>query len=544
MTATKQVEHDETSTEATTSERLALAVFVAYLVVAGVLVLFWLGDYHWFFGDEWSFLAERNAGDLDDLFRSHGEHWVTLPILSYRLLYNVFGLESYLPYQAVVVVGHLVCAGLLRVVMRRAGVGPWTATIAASVFVLFGPGEENIVWAFQIAFVFAFMFGLTQLILSDHDGPVDHRDWLGLAAGTAALMSSGLSLVMVVVVGLAVLVRRGWSMAAFHTAPLAGLYLVWYLATDPGGIDNPFGRSATIGEMVEFVWSGVPAGLEAAGGSMLVGVAMAVVLVVGVGLIVRRDPEWRRIAPSASLLAGAAMFLVGTGYTRWFITLDAGSQSRYLYTIVGFGLPLLAVAADMIIRQRRQLAPLVLLPFVVAIVVNLDGFGDRDPWNPAYHASEQRRLLTLAHSDLADQVPAYVRPNSWFTVGWLRDEAERGAVPEPGPGATASPDALVPLVAIAHLDEPIDAPCRAVADGTRLEPTAGDRIGFAFTDPPPEGTPFFFQDAIVFTRIGQDGQPMGTIAFSATTGTTLEFELDGLRLDVAAAADQELLLCR
>ena len=65
---------------------------------------------------------------------------------------------------------------------------------------------------------------------------------------------------------------------------------------------------------------------------------------------------------------------------------------------------------------------------------DLEGFGDRDPWNPDYHAREQRRMLTLAHSDVAQQVPPYVRPNSWFTVGWLRDEAAQGAVPRPDPG--------------------------------------------------------------------------------------------------------------
>ena len=81
----------------------------------------------------------------------------------YRVLFNLFGLRSYVPYQCVVVVAHLTTAILLRVVMRRAGVRPWTATIVASVFVLFGPGEENIVWAFQIGFVGAVMFGLMQL---------------------------------------------------------------------------------------------------------------------------------------------------------------------------------------------------------------------------------------------------------------------------------------------------------------------------------------------------------------------------------------------
>ena len=56
--------------------------------------------------------------------------------------------------------------------------------VAAS-FVLFGPGEDNILWAFQIGFAGALVLGLTQLMLADHDGPIDRRDWLGLLAGLA-----------------------------------------------------------------------------------------------------------------------------------------------------------------------------------------------------------------------------------------------------------------------------------------------------------------------------------------------------------------------
>ena len=55
-------------------------------------------------------------------------------------------------------------------------------------------------------------------------------------------MCSGVSLVMVAVVGLAVLIRRGWKAAAFQTVPLAAMYGTWYLVTDPGGIQNAYGR--------------------------------------------------------------------------------------------------------------------------------------------------------------------------------------------------------------------------------------------------------------------------------------------------------------
>ena len=65
--------------------------------------------------------------------------------------------------------------------MRRAGVRPWIATLTAAVFVFFGAGAENILIAFQITFVGSFVFGLAQLLLADHDGPINRRDWLGLA---------------------------------------------------------------------------------------------------------------------------------------------------------------------------------------------------------------------------------------------------------------------------------------------------------------------------------------------------------------------------
>ena len=44
-------------------------------------------------------------------------------------------------------------AALLRAVMIRARVNPWVATLVASTFVLFGAGQQNIEWAFQIGFV-------------------------------------------------------------------------------------------------------------------------------------------------------------------------------------------------------------------------------------------------------------------------------------------------------------------------------------------------------------------------------------------------------
>ncbi|MDQ1382145.1 MAG: hypothetical protein QOJ71_2864, partial [Actinomycetota bacterium] len=111
--------------------RQALAAFVLVEAIA-LPVLVALGRSVWFTADEWDFVAHRTAWNLDDLFRPHNEHWSTLPILVYRLLWWLFGLRTHLPYLIIAVVLHLTVAALLRAVMRQAAVGPWLATIAAS----------------------------------------------------------------------------------------------------------------------------------------------------------------------------------------------------------------------------------------------------------------------------------------------------------------------------------------------------------------------------------------------------------------------------
>ena len=132
--------------------RAAWLSFGAVEVASIPLLLFW-GRHWWFWADDWDFLASRTGGNIKDLFRSHYQHWTTLPVVAYRLLWLVFGLRSYVPYQLLVIAAHLTAAALLRVVMRRAGVRAWPATLVAAVFVFFGAGAENILIAFQITFV-------------------------------------------------------------------------------------------------------------------------------------------------------------------------------------------------------------------------------------------------------------------------------------------------------------------------------------------------------------------------------------------------------
>ena len=170
------------------SDRLAVAAFVLGAAAAVPLRLTSARN-AWFTVDDWDFLAVRTGGNLGDLFRPHYEHWSTMIVVAYRLLWTVAGLR-YLPYALFSIALYLAVAALIRVVMRRAGAGPWVSTLLGLALVYLGVGVEN------SFFTAAMGFGLTHLVLADHDGPIRRRDYVALGAGLVGLMCSGLAVTM------------------------------------------------------------------------------------------------------------------------------------------------------------------------------------------------------------------------------------------------------------------------------------------------------------------------------------------------------------
>jgi hypothetical protein len=427
------------------SVRYAFLVFAAVAAGAISLILV-VGHYLWFPFDDWDFLADRKAGDLGDLLRPHNEHWSTLPILAYRFLWWSVGLRSYVPYQVVLVMLHVTVAVLLRTVMRRAGVGPWISTIAASLFVLFGAGRDDIVWPFQIGFVAALVFGLTHLLLADHEGPVDRRDWLGILAGFAGLLCSGVAVTMTIVVGLATLFRRGWRTAVLHTAPLGVIYAVWWAIVGRTGYTGT--GFPAIGRLARYVRTGVGATFSAIGQLPGVGVALGVLLVAGLALTwvqLDRGERLRRAAAPGAMLVGSFLFFLIAGLGRAHPFTGAArlfqapaAPSRYLYVAAALTLPALAVAADAVVRRWRLLGPAVLVLLVIGVPGNLRELADRPHGLSASGRSYRRLVLSLPRLPVADEVPGsegvpgvpFFPP--WITIGWLLDGVASGRIPDPG----------------------------------------------------------------------------------------------------------------
>jgi hypothetical protein len=411
-------------------DRAALIVFAAVEAAAFVLFLHYAHT-QWFFYDEWDFLVSRHAGSLDDLLRPHHQHWSTLPILVYRVLWRAVGLRSYLVYQLPLFSLHLTAAALLRVVMRRAGVRPWIATAGASLFVLFGSGRENIMWAFQIGFVGSLVFGLGHLLLADHDGRVDWRDWLGIVAGLASLMCSGVGLVFVVIVGLATLMRRGWRVAALHTVPLGACFLLWWFAFARDSVSTKI----NIGLTARFAATGVRAAFAAMGQVPGIGLALALLLLLGAVAFAMqhdRDEASRRAAAPAALAVGALAFLLLTGLVRASMFGPENARaSRFVYLVAALALPVLALAAESLVTRSRALLPLMLGLLIVGVPGNIDAFTTRNHivlGNPTL-------MLAFPRVPAAREVPRSLTPDPVYarevSIGWLLDGVKSGRIPEP-----------------------------------------------------------------------------------------------------------------
>jgi hypothetical protein len=427
---------------ARSSSRAALLVFGVGLMAALVFLLA-LGRYRWFTHDEWDYLAGRDGGDIEDLLIPHNEHWSTLPILTFRILFRLVGLHSYLPYRAVLVVLHLTAATLLRVVMRRAGVNAWIATAAALLLVFFGTGSEIMVYAVNVGFAGALVLGLVHLLFADHDGPVDRRDWLGLLAGFACLLCSSTALTMIGIVGVATLVRRSWRVAALHTVPLALVYVVWLRAFEDERTAHGVGYShfevSSPGQVARFVATGVRAALRGMGQVPGAGWVLGILLVVGL-VLAWRGSAWavrrRQLAVPAALLVGAFASLCITGIAR---AAAFGSEfartGRYLYLFVALALPALALAADAVARRWRVLTPVVLILLLMGIPGNVDALFQRRRAERSSQAEYRRLILTLPRLSIAHAVPRSVRPEQQLakplTMGWLLDGVASDRIPKP-----------------------------------------------------------------------------------------------------------------
>lgn len=357
----------------------AKAVHFATLIFAfGAWVA--LDRHLWFYGDEWDFLTRRGLhGAFFSLWAPHNEHWSVLPILLWRALYSVFHLSTYLPYLLPVLLAHVAIVHLVWRRCLKQGADPWLATALAAVLALFGPGAEDLTWAFQIGFLGSLALGLLAWEVAELPLPAAPRWAVDVGVAALALASVMCSTVgLATTAGLAVVIggRHGWRRATRVLAVPVLAYIVWFVLSGHQGVT---GTGDTLQPDVFaktplfIVWNLA----DALGSTVAVALSGPFFLAaVAVWLWPRRRDLYRSQTGLLACLVSAVTFygLAALGRDRISVAM---SPSRYTY--IGAAL-LLPVFAAMLSRYSARQATwarparaVLLSGVAVAAVVNFAG---------------------------------------------------------------------------------------------------------------------------------------------------------------------------
>jgi hypothetical protein len=375
----------------------------------GGLLLLAIGRKQWFIQDDWSLLITRETlrnthdGWFWMMYPQDG-HWLAVPALLWWATMSWFGLDSYWPYLVPMLAAYLGCVVLVRVICRRAGVTAWTTTIVCVLLAMFGSGWENLVWAVQITYFLSLLAFLAQLVLVDHDGPLDWRDIAAALVAIIGVASSGFGPFFLFGAALMIVLRRRWW-ALFTVVPAALAWLWWFVAysTDQAAKRNPGSRA----RVPEFAINGLIGTFDALVGALPV-TGLAILGCIGV-LAWKRD-QLSLLAPVFACVATAIVLFLGIGYERVGFGVTTASSSRYVGIAAVLLAPLLALAVDQLGRLGNPalIAGRVLL--IVAIEVNAGRLWTIGS-NWAQKSAADRQLMELvAGSPRAAEVDPLTRP--------------------------------------------------------------------------------------------------------------------------------------
>jgi hypothetical protein len=260
--------------------------------------------------------------------------------LVYWALLNTVGLRSYLPYMAVVVLAHLANVVLLFELVRRRS-GDAVALGAALLLLVVGAGWEDLLWAFQMAWLASVACGLGALLLLQAPRKMAPATIL-LAA---SLSFSAIGVVFATAAGVQLLLTPARRRHLWWLAPLGVALLAWYVAFGRFGT-HPTAQPTAANVLIDPLYTlwGLGqsiAGLIGEGG--WVGVPL---LALGIGALAW---HWRRHGPDPFLVgvaAGLVVFYLVTGLARAQLGYEQAGASRYDYIGVVAWLILLAEPAS------------------------------------------------------------------------------------------------------------------------------------------------------------------------------------------------------
>jgi hypothetical protein len=315
---------------------------VAGAALAACAALFWLSRNYTFYFDEWTFIITAPDWSLATIFQPHNEH----PSIPFRVIYwvllNTVGLRSYAPYMAIVLLFHFIDVLLLFELIRRRA-GELIAMVCALLLLLLGAGWEDILWAFQLAWLASVGLGLgALLVLQGTRTPVRLAATGALIAGSLSFSGIGVPFAVAAAVAIAVTPQRRRDL--LWLAPVAVALAAWYATFGKLG-NHPDPQPTAFNLLLDPVYTLWGLGASAAGligeggwfGPPMLAVAALAVAVTWA----RRRPDPLALGVAVGLVA----FYTVAGLTRAQLGYVQAGSARYSYVAAGLWLILLTDAA-------------------------------------------------------------------------------------------------------------------------------------------------------------------------------------------------------
>jgi hypothetical protein len=332
-----------------TPRRASSAVFVV-AAVGLVGWVWWMGRGFGLFSDEWNVAILANKGKLLEPFNGH---LTLVPQLVYLGLSRAVGLEHYGAYRA---------AGLLSYVVLAAFAGwhaarrstPWVGALIGISMLWSSAGELTVLFPLLINFTIPAIAGLGIWLLLEQN---ETRDLWGAVLLAVALASSAVGVVVAVVIGAELLLRRvGWRRLIPYAVPVV-LWAAWW-----AGFHTTSPRSGGLGALVSFAWNEGFGSFAALTGNWTPGgvvVLVAFVVVFAFAIFVWRSFDVR----ASSALIGFLAFVVltslgrqGLGVGNSHLPTIPPTTNRYLFINDLFLLSALASVIGPPLRGRRKRA--------------------------------------------------------------------------------------------------------------------------------------------------------------------------------------------
>jgi hypothetical protein len=349
-------------------EWLARAGLVLAVVASGLL-LYHLTRGSSFSTDDWIWIDTRRGNSLHTFLAPYNGHLSLVPVAIYRLMFALFGIGDFVPYRILLLVVAS-AAGVVIFEYARHRVGELCALLAATLLLFLGPGWNDIMQPFQVAWLIAVASGILALSLLDRRRTTTDVAGCLLILISIATTSVGVAFAVAIAVDLAV-ARRRWRDAWIVGLPLV-LYVAWAIHYHPAQIQLSLISSwpANLAQTTRTALAGV-VGLSRVTPSDLTGLSVAIgtplLVLAAMGVIVRAAAGGWNWARFLSLTAALATFTLMTTLVRSF---QSPFESRYTYVVcVLVTLMVVELAGGLVVPLRAQLALAVLT--LIAVVSNV-----------------------------------------------------------------------------------------------------------------------------------------------------------------------------